>query len=97
MFAGEMDLDGQDADLFDELRTVVYEFNDNGIRKIESKDSMKKRGVKSPDRADALWYAAMDVSAIVDNPLAAVKPGEKLALDVYDMLDEELSDIGMPW
>lgn len=97
MFAHEIDLDPKDTDLFDELRTVVYEFNDQGVRKIESKDSMKKRGVKSPDRADALWYAAMDVSAIVENPLAGVKPGEKLALDVYDMLDDELESLDMPW
>lgn len=42
-----------DADLMDELCGPTYSFASSGKIKIESKDEMKKRGIKSPNRADA--------------------------------------------
>lgn len=96
-FAGELDLDPKDSVLFDELRGIVYEFSTTGgARKIESKESMKKRGVKSPDFADALWYAALDIYGIVDNELAGMKPGDQLTLDPWDMLEMARDAAGMP-
>jgi hypothetical protein len=40
-------------DLIAELATVRYTFTSNGKIKIESKDDIRRRGLKSPDMADA--------------------------------------------
>jgi len=40
-------------DLIAELATVRYSFNSSGKMKIESKDDIRRRGLKSPDMADA--------------------------------------------
>ena len=42
-----------DEDLIAELATVRYTFTSSGKIKIESKDDIRKRGLKSPDIADA--------------------------------------------
>ncbi len=43
--------------LMSELVSPTYMMNENGKIQIEKKESMKKRGVKSPNIADALVYA----------------------------------------
>lgn len=73
MFAGEIDIDSADETLISELGGIVYEHSERGPIKIESKDSMKKRGKKSPDNADAVWYAAVDVAGVL-NP--GTQPGD---------------------
>jgi phage terminase large subunit len=50
-----------DARLIRELSGPKLEYTDRGKIKIESKDKMRARGVKSPDRADALVYAFVPV------------------------------------
>lgn len=42
--------------LINELAMVQYKYVDSGKIKIESKQDLKKRGIKSPDYADALVY-----------------------------------------
>jgi len=37
-----------------ELTAIRYSFTSSGKMKAESKDEMRKRGLKSPDLADAL-------------------------------------------
>jgi hypothetical protein len=54
--------DGQVSGLTDELMlsqlaTIRYEINPRGLIEIESKADAAKRGVKSPDRAEALMLA----------------------------------------
>jgi len=44
----------RDDKLINEMIAVKYSFASNGKAKIESKDEMRKRGLSSPDRADAL-------------------------------------------
>lgn len=58
---GLLDIDPHDEDLIEELEGIVFEFDGKGKIKIEAKDDMKRRGVKSPDHADAAWYALMQV------------------------------------
>ena len=70
MAAGELDLDPKDVDLFDELRGIRAKIINGSALQIESKEDMRKRGVKSPDRADALWYAFYD-SITVSTGIAA--------------------------
>lgn len=51
---GEIDLDLDDEQLAAELVEIRYERMSNGKIKIESKKDMLRRGVASPNRADAL-------------------------------------------
>src|SRR5210317_226495 len=43
-----------DDELVSELAAPLYKYTSTGKIKIESKDEMRKRGIKSPDKADAL-------------------------------------------
>jgi len=57
--------DGQVSGLNDELAiaqlaSLRYEINPRGQVQIESKDQARKRGVRSPDRAEALMLAFAD-------------------------------------
>jgi phage terminase large subunit len=54
-----------DDKLADELVGPKYKLESSGKLKVESKDEMKKRGVKSPNRADAfcLTFAGGDITS----------------------------------
>lgn len=52
-----------DNQLVAELSSPIYKFNSSGKIKLESKEDMKKRGLKSPDRADALALTMAGVPA----------------------------------
>lgn len=87
MFQGRIDIDGRDERLLDELASIQYEFADaasGGGLKIESKESMKKRGVKSPDFVDAAWYACMDLEGT-----SGLMPGDVMHTDMSDFLPSE--------
>ena len=53
----------RDAELISELATLRYEYDSRGRLLMESKASMKKRGLGSPDKADALMLAFLDESS----------------------------------
>lgn len=50
-----------DSILVGEFSTRKYYFLSNGKQRLESKDELKKRGLTSPDRADAVSLACMPV------------------------------------
>ena len=85
MRLGKIDLDPDDDILTDELVSVLYAYDDNtlgtGGLLIESKISMRKRGVKSPDYADAFMYACADLSDIVGSPLAGLRNGDTVMIE----------------
>ena len=54
--AGEISIP-QDNQLIGELAALRYKFDSGGRLLIESKDEMRKRGIPSPDKADALMLA----------------------------------------
>lgn len=54
--AGDIDIDDDD-ELISQLSNMKYKINSRGQIQVESKDNMKKRGLPSPDRADALMMA----------------------------------------
>jgi len=58
--AGDIDID-EDDDLAAQLSNIKYKFTSRGQIQIESKDEMKRRGVGSPDRGDALMLAFADI------------------------------------
>ena len=50
----------RDAELISELASLRYRYNSRGRLLMESKESMRKRGAQSPDKADALMLAFLD-------------------------------------
>jgi hypothetical protein len=54
---GLLDLDIDDEDFIDQLRSIQYEYDARNRIKIQSKADMRKEGKRSPDFADAAWYA----------------------------------------
>ena len=46
-----------DMALKEQLQSIRYKFKSNGEKAIISKDEMRKKGIRSPDRADALMMA----------------------------------------
>lgn len=61
LFANKLDIDAEDETLIGELAVPQYKYAPQGGLLIESKDEMRKRGVGSPDFADAAVYAATDL------------------------------------
>jgi hypothetical protein len=59
---GYMDIDIDDDKLQEELLGIETKFPRQGVQKllIESKEDMRKRGVKSPDYADGCMYSQID-------------------------------------
>lgn len=82
---GELDLDPDDTDLHDELMGPQYTFNkQSGGLVIESKDDMKKRGLKSPNLADSAIYCSIEFD--VNDPLAGLSKGDKLRMTPEEMV-----------
>jgi len=49
-----------DLELIAQTSSIKYKFDSHGRLQIESKEDMKKRGLKSPDKTDALMLAFME-------------------------------------
>jgi hypothetical protein len=60
----DIDLD-EDEDLTFQLSNIKYKPNSRGQIVIESKEDMKKRGLKSPDKADTIMmlFAAVEAES----------------------------------
>lgn len=56
---GEVDLDPEDEDLAAQLTSMKWFITRKGLIGLESKEDMKRRGVASPDRADAAMLSAV--------------------------------------
>lgn len=80
---GGIDIDPADDDLAAQLGAIRYKYTARGQIQIESKDDMRKRGLPSPDRADALMLAYGRV-----DPMAGMVVTE-------DQLDDELADFSI--
>ncbi len=68
-----------DEELLAQLTGIKYSLNSRGQILLEKKEDMKKRGMPSPDKADALAYAfaAWDIPwSDVYGPSAPVVPGQ---------------------
>jgi hypothetical protein len=55
--AGEVDIDPDDDQLASQLSSMKWKLDRKGRIQIESKEDMRKRGMPSPDRADAVMMA----------------------------------------
>lgn len=87
MFNRELDIDPKDNKLEFELEQIQYHFKNRfKSMQIESKEEMSKRGVKSPDYADAAVYASADLSYMEDNPLAMYGMGDRISMSAADFM-----------
>ena len=93
MNAGEIDLDEADFDMLDEFRGIRAKVVNGSVLQIESKEDMKNRGVKSPDRADAVWYSTLDSIGMASE----VQPGEQVQMDPFDYIEDGDFYSGSPW
>jgi len=57
LIAGDADLPADDAELQSQLTSCTYRVRSTGQIEITPKEEMKKRGIKSPDKAEAAIYA----------------------------------------
>jgi hypothetical protein len=90
MFTGKIDIDFNDKVLLEELEQIQYHFKNRfKSLQIESKEEMEKRGVMSPDHADAAVYAAADMSYITNNPFGQFEVGQKVSLSTTAFLGFE--------
>lgn len=85
---GQIDLDPEDEVLSDELIMVEYGFGAKGGILIESKDEMRRAGKKSPDFADAMVYASVDLTEMLQ-PKAK---NDRILEDSSDVLGDSLPD-----
>jgi hypothetical protein len=85
MVMGRVDLDLDDKLLLDEMMAIKYKFSSKGSIQIESKDDMRSRGMKSPDRLDACMYAALDLSRLMSSPFASARPGDRVLVEANAM------------
>lgn len=58
--AGKIDLDEADEDLLAQLGSLKYKYMRDGRIAVETKDEMRKRGLPSPDRADAATMSIVE-------------------------------------
>jgi hypothetical protein len=61
---GAINIDPTDDELASQLAALRFKYTSRGQIQIESKDDMRKRGMPSPDRADALMLAFADAPVI---------------------------------
>jgi len=66
-------LSGDDQELISQLTVIKYKFHSNGKIIMESKEDMKKRIGKSPDRADALMLKFFRPKTIVASKIMAAE------------------------
>ncbi len=57
----------EDRELIGQLAALRYSFTSSGQMKLEGKDELRRRGLPSPDRADAL---ALAFASIMDSRIA---------------------------
>lgn len=87
---GEIDLDLDDEKLQEQLLGIEIKKRSAGTDNLllESKQDMSKRGVHSPDHADAAIYASIDLTPWTGNPLNAFKPGDKVIAAPEDFFSD---------
>lgn len=82
-----------DDELHNEIASIKYEYRGSALL-IESKENMRKRGIKSPDVLDAVIYAYQDIDAIMagDSEGQYFSPDDLLSAEGFSdfMFEDEL-------
>lgn len=95
MFNGGLDLDPQDKDLWKELVALTYRFTPRGALQITPKDEMRAKMGGSPDRLDAMIYASVDLSWLVEGE-SGPQVGDIVVMDPWQMLSASRLDPEYP-
>lgn len=97
MVLERIDLDPEDTELINELSGIQYLEGNRGKLKIESKKDMRKRGMKSPDHADACMYSRFPLDALPSG-INALPAGSVIEVDPWDYVDDpmEYGQAGFP-
>lgn len=69
-----------------ELGSIKYKYP-GGVLQIESKEDIRARGDKSPDFVDALVMSTAPVNYIADDPLATMRKGQTVGIDVLSDIE----------
>jgi hypothetical protein len=80
---GDIDLDPNDDELAAQLGAVKYKYTSRGQVLIESKDELKRRGLPSPDRADALMLTAVAGVAAPTDDVVELDDEDDYAISEY--------------
>jgi phage terminase large subunit len=72
-----IDLDPDDEELAAQLCAIKWEVDSRGRVKVERKEDMRRRGLPSPDRADAVAMALVQFEQVVD--VASHKKGQLIS------------------
>jgi hypothetical protein len=83
----QLDLDEADDELAAQLSTIRYALDKQGRICVESKENMERRGLPSPDRADALAYACA-LNGYQARPVEAKPTGTGSSLDLTTSIQE---------
>jgi hypothetical protein len=82
-------------EIINELTAPKLEWNSKGQMKLESKEKMLKRGIASPDMADALMMSFAEPVAIdVEIPGSIQRAVSRPVPVDYDPYNDEIDDIG---
>lgn len=83
-----------DDELHNEIASIKYEYRGSALL-IESKENMRKRGIKSPDVLDAVIYAYQNIDAIMagDSEGQYFSPDDLLSAEGFSdfMFEDELA------
>lgn len=79
---GLIDIDEDDEELANQLGSMKWKIDSSGRIVIESKEDMKKRGLPSPDRADALMMVTVDVAGTQETGTLNVRHTQSLTSDL---------------
>lgn len=93
---GEIDLDPSDQVLKDQLLSVTYTLTEHGAVKITPKRDMRSEMHGSPDRLDALIYAAIGTEPLTDGEFGDARPGDIIRADPFELLNVSRFGAGMP-
>ena len=81
-----------DEELVAQLTVRKYQITSNGRIALESKKAMKERGIKSPDRADAVALCCYSVNKIYD---VFVEASEAIVIPVDAVVKEKIEKINV--
>ncbi|HOY83215.1 MAG TPA: LAGLIDADG family homing endonuclease [Rhodoglobus sp.] len=96
MAAGQIDLDYDDGELKDQLTNLTYKLTTmQGAVQITPKDEMKTEMSGSPDRLDAVIYAAIDTRSLFASQNGP-QPGDLVVADPDDLRPERWYDTAGP-
>lgn len=96
MFGGKLDLDPEDRELWKQIVALTYKFTPRNALQITSKDEMRSSMGGSPDRLDAMIYAAVDLSWLTTPGARGPQIGDIVLQDPRDLIGDWTLDPSYP-